>query len=320
MATDRPSPVPAVPPTTPQSEPPRARRPALGYDLVGCALHGHELIGTDAAHVRPEDALFVREGGGFRWYRCVRCDSWLPLTRPAAPAVEYPPDRDQIVLPLRGRSLRDRYVLRLIALERALHVVVLSAVAAAVIFLAGHEASLNADFTRILNGLQGGLGGPVQTGNHGVVHDLQRLFTVRASTLYLAAAGIAAYAGLEAVEAVGLWYGRRWAEYLTFISTAVFVPYEVWELTKSVSALKLVALAVNLAILVYLLLAKRLFGVRGGGPADQARRQADTGWAVLERTAPPTDGPTPPPDQAGRGPTAAPPVRPVRGQSTGDTG
>ena len=56
------------------------------------------------------------------------------------------------------------------------------------------------------------------------------------------------------------------------------------ELTKSVSALKVVALAVNLAILVYLLVAKRLFGVRGGGAAEQARRQADTGWAVLERT------------------------------------
>ena len=277
----------------PRSAPPRTQRPALGYELVGCAVHGHELIGTDAAHIRPEDALFVREGEGFRWYRCVRCDSWLPLTGPAAPAVEYPPGRDQIVLPLRGRPLRDRYVLRLIALERALHVVILSAVAVAVLFLAGHEASLNADFTRFLNGLQGGLGGPVQTGDHGVVHDLQRLFTVRATTLYLAGAGIAAYAGLEAIEAVGLWHGRRWAEYLTFVSTAVFVPYEVWELTKSVSALKLVALAVNLAILVYLLVAKRLFGVRGGGAAERARQEADTGWAALERTAPPTGGDPP---------------------------
>jgi hypothetical protein len=133
----------------------------MSYELVGCALHGHELIGTKAAHIRPEDAVFVRKGEGFRWYRCVRCDSWLPLTLPGAPAVDHPPSRDQIVLPLRGRSLRDRYVLRVIALERALHVAVLAAVAAAVFFLAGHKASLNADFTRFLNGLQGGLGGPV---------------------------------------------------------------------------------------------------------------------------------------------------------------
>ena len=230
--------------------------------------------------------------------------------------MEYPPERDQIILPLRGRPLRDRYVLRLIALERALHVAVLSAVAAAVFFLAGHEASLNADFTRILNGLQGGLGGPVQSGNHGVVHDLQRLFTVRASTLYLAGAGIAAYAGLEAIEAFGLWHGRRWAEYLTFVSTAIFVPYEIWELTKSISALKVVALVVNLAILVYLLAAKRLFGVRGGRAAEEARRQVDTGWAVLERTAPPTGGSTPPREQPDPPPTPAGPISPVRAESS----
>ena len=107
---------------------------------------------------------------------------------------------------------------------------------------AGNKAALNADFTRILHDLQGGLGGPMATSRHGIVHDLQRLFAVSIRNLYLVGLAIAAYAALEGVEAIGLWLGRRWAEYLTFVATLVFVPYEIHELTKSVTALKVLAL------------------------------------------------------------------------------
>jgi uncharacterized membrane protein (DUF2068 family) len=91
---------------------------------------------------------------------------------------------------------------------------------------------------------------------------------------------------LEGVEAVGLWYQRRWAEYLTFVAVVVFLPYEIWELTKSISPLKVVALVVNIVIAVYLLLAKRLFGLRGGAAAEARERAHDQGWSALEQTAP----------------------------------
>ena len=97
---------------------------------------------------------------------------------------------------------------------------------------------------------------------------------------------------LEGIEAVGLWFAKRWAEYLTFVATIVFVPYEIDELIKSITALKVLALIINLAIAVYLLYAKRLFGLRGGGKAEQAEREADTGWTAIER-ATPTSTPEP---------------------------
>jgi hypothetical protein len=50
-----------------------------------------------------------------------------------------------------------------------------------------------------------------------------------------------------------------------------------------VSALKIVALVLNVAIAVYLLFAKRLFGI-GGAAADRAERERDSGWDALERT------------------------------------
>jgi uncharacterized membrane protein (DUF2068 family) len=275
--------VPSAPPGT---ERPRRYRPRLRYELIGCGLHGHELLGTDAAELRTQDGLFAREADGLRWYRCLRCDSWLPLKPPDQPSARYPPARGAVALPLRGRPLRDRYVLRVIALERLVHFLVLSVLAAALFLFANNKAALNADFTRVLKDLQGGLGGPVNNSNHGIVHDLRRLFAVQTTSLYLIGAGVAAYAIMEGCEAVGLWLGRRWAEYLTFLATIIFVPYEVWELAKGISALKVITLVLNVAIAAYLLAAKRLFGLRGGGRAERAEYQQDTGWGALERATP----------------------------------
>src|SRR6201995_1067329 len=275
----------AGPVIPPGAEQPRRYRPKLRYELIGCGLHGHELLGIDAAGLRPEDDLFARDFGGLRWYRCLRCDSWIALTPPVKPTTRFPPERSEVTVPLRGRPLRDKYVLRLIAVDRLIHFLVLSALAAAIFLFAGDKAALNADFTKILNDLQGGLGGPVNQG-HGVVHDLQRLFAVSTNNLYLLGVAVAAYAALEGVEAVGLWLGKRWAEYLTFIATIVFIPYEIDELAKGISALKLITFIINVAIAVYLVVAKRLFGVRGGRRAEEAEYERDSGWEAIERSTP----------------------------------
>jgi len=291
----------SAPTAAPGTERPRRYLPKLRYELIGCGLHGHELLGTDAAELRGGDHLFARESGGLRWYRCLRCDSWVVLSPPGRPARRYPPSREEVTLPLRGRPLRDFYVLRLIAIDRILHFLVLSALAAAVFLFAGNKAALNADFTRILHDLQGGLGGPIAGSRHGIVHDLQRLFAVQLRSLYLVGTAIAGYALLEGVEAIGLWQGRRWAEYLTFVATVVFVPYEIYELTKSVTSLKVLTLVINLAIVAYLLFSKRLFGLRGGGRAERAEYAEDVGWPAIERATP---KPFPADPPAAHGPAA----------------
>ena len=260
-----------------------------------CGVRGHELIGTDAARLRPEDAVIAREEHGIRWYRCVRCDSWIPLAPPASPTRDAPPPREEIELPLRGKALRDRVVLRIIAIDRAIHFVVLVALAVAVFLFAAHEVRVRDFFYRIVNAVQGSSTGPAHASGHGFVHTIEHLFTLKSSTLYAVAAVAAVYAVLEGVEAVGLWYQKRWAEYLTFVATVAFIPYEIYELTLTVSPFKLVAFFVNVAIAVYLLYAKRLFGVRGGGAAEAREREHDVGWEALERTAPLAQGGQPVP-------------------------
>ncbi|WKU48313.1 DUF2127 domain-containing protein [Streptomyces sp. VNUA116] len=265
----------------------RPERRRIRYELLECALHGHRLAGTDAAAVRPADALLVREdAGGLRWHRCLRCDAWLPLPPPARPARDTLPDRESIELPLRGRPLRDRYVLRLIALDRMLHCVVLAVLAVAVFAFAHERERLRGPFYRFADALQNGVGGPTGAHGRGLLGEAERAFAAHGRTLWVIGAVITAYAVLEGVEAAGLWRARRWAEYLTFVATSVLLVPEIYELTGHVSALKVLTLVINLAVVAYLLVAKRLFGLRGGGRAEAAVRAHDSGWEALERVHP----------------------------------
>jgi uncharacterized membrane protein (DUF2068 family) len=271
----------------PGTHKPRRFRPRFAYELLVCGIEGHELVGTDAAELRPEDRIFARVMDGVRWHRCLRCDSWLPLPPPDPPAAPHPPERDEIELPLRGRPLRDKIVLRVIAVDRAIHFVILGLLAVAIFLFASHQDQLRGAFYRIVTDIQGGIGGgPVQNSHVGILHELDRLFSLRSGTLHWVGVAVSVYAALEGLEAVGLWFQKRWAEYLTFIATAAFLPLEVYELAHNFTPFKVIAFIVNLAIVVYLLFAKRLFGVRGGARAEEAIREADMGWQALERTAP----------------------------------
>lgn len=65
------------------------------------------------------------------------------------------------------------------------------------------------------------------------------------------------YSALFFVEGVGLWMQRRWAEYLTIISTASFVPFEIYELMRDVTAVRIGTLVLNVAIVIYLIVRLR---------------------------------------------------------------
>jgi uncharacterized membrane protein (DUF2068 family) len=224
---------------------------------------------------------------GTRWYRCLRCDSWLPLPKPERPARQFPPERSQIELPLRGRPLRDKIVLRAIAIDRAFHLVVLVGLGVLVLLFSADRATLRHTFYKVIADLQGGTVSGQSHARHGFLHELDNLFTTSSSHLHRLAAVLIAYGVLEGIEAGGLWYQRRWAEYLTFIVTASLLPLEIYEIVHRTTPFKIVALIINVAVVLYLLLAKRLFGLRGGAEADERERERDYGWEALEWAAPP---------------------------------
>ena len=270
--------------TPPGTQVPRPHR-RLDWELIACGVRGHVLVGLDAAHPRPQDAILMHEEGGVRWHRCLRCDCWVTLPSPEHPATEHPPDRADIRVPLRGKALRDRVVLRLIAVDRIVHFLVLGLLGVAVLLFAADRQSLHDAFYRVLTALQGGVaGGPVQsTGHVGILHELDKLFAYRTGTLHAVGVALLAYAALEGIEAVGLWFGRRWAEYLTFVATTVLLPLEVYEIVNGGTVLKVIGFLINLMVVVYLLFKKRLFGLRGGGAAEAAERAHDISWERIER-------------------------------------
>jgi uncharacterized membrane protein (DUF2068 family) len=259
--------------------------PTFHWELLACGGRGHLLVGTDVAEVGEDDRVLVREENGVRWHRCLRCDAWLPLAPPVHPPHTHMPPREEIELPLRGRALRDLIVLRLIAIDRAIHFVVLALLAVAVVLFANDQQHLRNLYDTALRAIEGVNSGPLPE-HHGLLGEIDSVFHASSRTLYLIAGGLGLYALVEGVEAVGLWTMKRWAEYLTFVATSAFLPYELRELVAAPSVFKVGAIVINLAILGYLLFSKRLFGVRGGREAEERIRYAQCSWEALEASTP----------------------------------
>lgn len=61
------------------------------------------------------------------------------------------------------------------------------------------------------------------------------------------------YSGVFLTEGTGLAFRKRWAEYFTIITTASFLPLEVYEMFHRLTPAKSAALVINVAVLVYLI-------------------------------------------------------------------
>jgi uncharacterized membrane protein (DUF2068 family) len=257
----------------------------VDWELISCGFQGHYLIGTDAAEVRPQDHAVVRQSNGLRWYRCLRCDAWVVLPPPDQPSRQTVPSLDQVDIPLRGRPLRDRFVLRFIAIERCFHILIFGALAVAIFLFIPNRQALKSDYSRFLQDLRNDVVG-TSAGRGGIWTAINRLFSISEQELVLIGIALVAYCAVLGAEVVGLWGARRWAEYLTFVESCVLLPYEIYELTNSITVLKVAGLILNLLILLYLAVAHRLFGIRGGHRAVQAEREADSGRPAVDRGTP----------------------------------
>jgi uncharacterized membrane protein (DUF2068 family) len=159
--------------------------------------------------------------------------------------------------PDRGRSRR---VLRLIALERLARGLLLFA---AGVYLLTH---LGSDFGRVADRAMRALElDPHRPFLHRIIVKLHRL---HAGTLLITGIGALSYGLLESVEGVGLWLDQLWAEYLTVIATSLLIPLELYELARKPSLLKGAGIAVNLAIVAYLVWTLRRRLMRQRSPAE----------------------------------------------------
>jgi uncharacterized membrane protein (DUF2068 family) len=239
----------------------------MDWNLIACA-RSHLTYAPDEKQLREH--LHVAVPGGEAW-RCLRCGDYvLGEPRHRGPAADAP-------VPLRGQLLRDAIVLRLLAVDRWLRGLAVLGLAYGVWrFRADRDAvrkAFNQDLP-LLHPLARQLGWRID--DSALVHGVRTALQAKPSTLAWIAAALVFYGVLQLVEGTGLWLLQRWGEYFAAVATALFIPFEIYELVERVTWLRVIALTINLAAVVYLVYRKRLFGVHGGRRAYDAERKSES--------------------------------------------
>jgi uncharacterized membrane protein (DUF2068 family) len=249
----------------------------VDWDLRTCARKGHVTYAVDEPAFRAK--LEASTPLGDAW-RCLRCGSYI-----LGDAAGSGPAENAPVL-LRGPALRSAFILRLLAVERWVRGVVIVLLGLAVLRFESTRVSLKQLFNEDLSALKPFFNQiNFNVSDSGTIRAIDDALNARQSTLSLIAAGLFVYGGLQIVEGIGLWSLKRWGEYVAVIGTTLFIPLEVYELTEKVTVLRLLAFLVNVAAVVYLVVSKRLFGVRGGGKAYEASQHAASLLEVEESSA-----------------------------------
>lgn len=233
--------------------------------MLTCARKGHITYAPDERALR--ERLHVATPAGEAW-RCLRCGTYVH----GEPHGHGPADHAPLVL--RGRELRDALIMRFFAFERVIRGLLIVAAAYGVWRFSAHRGSIERVFDKdipLLRPLASQVGWDLD--NSHIVENIRHVFTIKSSTLTWFAAGLLAYAIIELIEAVGLWMLQRWGEYFAVVATSFGLPFEIYELTEKITVLRVGALIINVGLVVYLLVSKRLFGIRGGREAFEAKRR-----------------------------------------------
>lgn len=175
--------------------------------------------------------------------------------------------------------------MRLLAVERVIRGLGLVGLAVLVFLFKGSRDNLHqsfADDLPLLRPLADQIGWNIDDSK--LIRGINEVFSMSPTVLTWIAVGLLGYAALQFVEGAGLWWMQRWGEYFAVVATSIFLPWEIYEITEKVTALRVVLLLINVAAVVWLIWSKRLFGVRGGGVAYAAEHHAES-LLTVERAA-----------------------------------
>jgi phosphoribosylanthranilate isomerase len=92
----------------------------------------------------------------------------------------------------------------------------------------------------------------IDIGNRYVQAALARLVGISSGQIAFWSVIALVYSAVLLVEAGGLWLQKRWAEYLTVVSTALLVPLELYEIYERFTWVRILILVVNMFIVWYL--------------------------------------------------------------------
>lgn len=93
----------------------------------------------------------------------------------------------------------------------------------------------------------------IDAGNRFVHSALEHLVGVQNGQLITWSSIAVVYAALLFTEGLGLWFQKRWAEYLTAVGTALLLPLEIYEIYEKFTWLRLGIFILNIFIVWYLI-------------------------------------------------------------------
>lgn len=240
----------------------------MDWSLYRCGTHGHVTYAPDEPELREH--MSARTPAGELW-RCLRCGTFVTgQPHAAGPASHAPALR-------RGKEIRGEVILRFFAVERVLRFLLFGALAFGVWRIANSQTSVQHGFSRdlpLLRTLYSQLGLNIQHSH--LIGVFQRALHLSPKRLKLIAVGVAAFAVVELIEGVGLWLAKRWGEYFAAAVTSLGLPYEVYDLTLKFTWFRVALFVINIGLVLYLVLTKRLFGARGGKAAYEARLRSES--------------------------------------------
>jgi uncharacterized membrane protein (DUF2068 family) len=90
--------------------------------------------------------------------------------------------------------------------------------------------------------------------------------------LFSISAAVFIYAGLDLVEGIGLYFEKTWAEYLTLFVTGSFLPWELFEVFRRVTPIRISLLTANALVFIYLF---KLVTARGRLRHSSAKEESE---------------------------------------------
>jgi len=240
----------------------------MDWNLYRCGRAGHLTYAPDEPHIREH--LSARSASSVLW-RCVRCGTFVPgEPGDAGPASAAPVVR-------RGKEIRSEVILRVFAVERIIRFLLFGILAYVIWRFGYHQASIDKTFNKEIPLLRA----PFRVLGYNVnrshfVGLIRHALTLKPSTIRLIAAAAGAFAIIELIEGVGLWLAKRWGEYFAAVVTSIGLPYEIYDMWVKFTYFRLTAFIINLGLVLYLVLTKRLFGVRGGKRAYEVRLRSES--------------------------------------------
>lgn len=220
----------------------------MDWALRSCSWRVHETYAPDEDALRAR--LHVDTAAGDAW-RCLRCANFIPGSPRRSGPADHAPEVPH------GRLLRDRWLMRILAIERLVRCVVLALVAYAVFKFRDHKGNVRDAFDTelpLLRPLASQIGWNIDDSK--LVRWVERAFSLSPTTL--------------------LW--------IAVVATSLFLPLEIYELTEKVTVLRAGALLINVAAVAWLIWSKHLFGARGGVAVYHAEHSQES-LLTVERAA-----------------------------------